>query len=123
MSRQYNTNIINSAIQRALNITRHDALKKVEKSKNERVTFAITYHLQLPSISSILNKHWKTMTKDPRITRITKIFQKPPMVALKQPSNLKKMLCHAELPAQRQRDWDEKMQPRWLYNMPLHPLF
>jgi hypothetical protein len=63
------------------------------------------------------------MTKDPRITRITKIFQKPPMVALKQPSNLKKMLCHAELSAQRQRDWDEKMQPRWLYNMPLHPLF
>jgi hypothetical protein len=44
------------------------------------------------------------MTKDPRITRITKIFQKPPMVALKQPSNLKKMLCHAELPAQRQSD-------------------
>jgi hypothetical protein len=37
------------------------------------------------------------MTKDPRMINI---FPKPPMVAFKQPSNLKKILCHAKLPAQ-----------------------
>lgn len=95
ISRQYNENIINSAIQRALSITRQDALKKVVKLKNERVTLAITYHPKLPSVSSIIHKHWKTMTKDPKMTLI---FPKPPMVAFKQPPNLKKMLCHAKLP-------------------------
>jgi len=56
MSRQYNTNIINSAIQRALTITRHDALKKVEKSKNKRVILPLltifNFLVFLPSLTN-----------------------------------------------------------------------
>jgi hypothetical protein len=53
--------------------------------------------LHLPSVSSYLNKHWKTLTKDPKMTNI---FSKSPVVVFKQPSNLKKVLCHAKLPSQ-----------------------
>ncbi len=52
--------------------------------------------LHLPSVSSVLNKHWKTITKDPKMSNI---FPKPHMVVFKQPSNLKKVLCHAKFPA------------------------
>jgi len=45
--------------------------------------------LHHPSVSSVLNKYWKTITKDPKMTNI---FPKPPMDAFKQPSKLKKIL-------------------------------
>ena len=65
------------------------------KKKNERVTFTVTFNPRLPSISNIINKHYKTMTKDPILK---KIFPAPPMVAFRQPANLKKALCRAKLP-------------------------
>ena len=39
------------------------ALKRVEKTKKkDRVTFVVTLNPKLPSISVIVNKHWKTLT-------------------------------------------------------------
>jgi peptide-methionine (R)-S-oxide reductase len=96
-SRKYNTNIINAAITKAKNLERKEVLKKVEKHKNERVVLALTYHPKLPSISSIIKKHYRTMIKD-QTTK--KIFPLPPMLAYKQPPNLRNKLCHAKLPKQ-----------------------
>ena len=46
ISRYYNKNVINAAIQRALDIDRLDALKRVEKTeKKKRITFVVTYTL------------------------------------------------------------------------------
>ena len=85
-SRKYNANIINSAITKAKNLERKEVLKKVIKRKNERTVLAVTYHPKLPSISAIIKKHYRTMTKDPSAK---KMFPLPPMLAYKQPPNLR----------------------------------
>ena len=40
-------------------------------------------------------KHWRSMTRTPEAL---KSFPKPPMVAYRQPANLRKTLCHTKLP-------------------------
>jgi hypothetical protein len=99
LSRQCNKNIVKEAIEKASKLKDTDIIKKVEKKSTNRVVLAVTYHHKLPSISNIIQKHWRTMTKDP----ITKeIFPLPPMIAFKQPPNLKNKLCKAKLPTLRQ---------------------
>ena len=95
ISREYPKNIINSALEKAKNVSRQHALEKVAKKENDMTTLVITFHPKLPSVSGIVNKHWKTLTKDPALKDI---FPQPPMVAFKQPPNLKRMLCHAKIP-------------------------
>ena len=95
LSRGYNKNIIKAAINKASKIVRKEALKRVEKVKTERSVFAITYNPMLPSVTRVVGKHWNFMTKN---KHIKEIFPSPPMVAYKQPPNLKNMLCRAKLP-------------------------
>jgi hypothetical protein len=95
ISRRYNKNVLKAAISKAKTVPRAEVLKKVTKTKNERPVLAITYNPKLPSISKIVQKHWNTMAKDPNAK---KCFPKPPMIAFKQPDNLKRMLCHAKVP-------------------------
>ena len=95
ISRKYNKKVINDAIKRALELDRLETLKKVQRKPTERVTCSVTFNPKLPSVSGILKKHWKTMTLDPKMS---KIFPTPPMVAFKQPPNLKNVLCRAKLP-------------------------
>ena len=77
------------------NLNRLDVLKKVVRQKADRVVLAIRYHPKLPSIANIIKKHYKTMTTDPELK---KVFPNPPMVAFKQPPNLRSMLIRANLP-------------------------
>ena len=100
VSRNYNKNIVKAAITKAKLIPRIEALKRVTKKENNRVVFAITFNPRLPSVSGIIVKHWRTMTKD---KKMLEMFPKPPMVAFKQPPNLKNMLCKAKLPVNRGR--------------------
>ena len=94
ISRDYNINIVNAAIERASKLDRNEVLKKVIKLKTDRAVFAITYNPRLPSITKTVTKHWHTMTKN---KHIKEIFPQPPMIAYKQPPNLKAMLCRAKL--------------------------
>ena len=96
LSRKYNKGVINAAIKRALEVDRREALIKVTKKPNDRVICALTFNPKLPSVSHILQKHWKTMSAD---SKMLKIFPKPPMVAFRQPANLKNMLVRAKLPS------------------------
>ena len=59
------------------------------------MVLAITYNPKLPSIPQIVKKHWRTLVKDQKMKQI---FPAPPMVAYKQPPNLKSVLCRAQLP-------------------------
>ena len=95
VSRCYNKNIVDAAIKKASLIPRDQALTKVIREKNNRVMFAVTFNPKLPSISKIITKHWRTMTRDKKLSNT---FKQPPMVAFKQPPNLQKILCHAKLP-------------------------
>ena len=104
LSRNYNKNIIKNAIKNVAKLDRTEILKRANKPKTDRIVLAVTYHPKLPSISNIIKKHWQTMTKDPVAKEI---FPKPPMMAFRQPPNLKRRLCQAKLP---QRTTKQKRQ-------------
>ena len=95
LSRNYNKNVINAALSKAKTLDRSEILKRRQHRKNERVVLALTFNPKLPSVSKIIKKHWITMTQDPLMK---KVFPKPPMLAFKQPPNLRRMLCRAKLP-------------------------
>ena len=70
ISREYRLKVVEDAIERVLKIPRKDALKKTTKKKTERTVFVISYNPALPSVSGILQKHWRVMTKDPYLRKV-----------------------------------------------------
>ena len=96
LERNYRPGIINAVIERAKNIPRVEALKKIEsESKNQRPVFVITYDPRLPSITNIVKKHWRSMVKDPYLNQV---FQEPPLIAYKRPKNIKEHIIRAKVP-------------------------
>ena len=96
ISRYYRPKSVDNAILKVKLMDREMALQKVEKKKNDRITFALRYYPQLPPISQILHRHWRAMTIDPEMK---KIFPEPPMVAFKKLPNLKQQLIRTKLPS------------------------
>ena len=96
LAREYSAGVINAAISRARNIPREEALRKVFREKNsDRPVLTIQYHPALPSISRIINRHWRSMTLDPHMKSI---FPKPPLVAYRKQKNLKEYLIRSKVP-------------------------
>ena len=87
--------MVNEAIQRVLNMDREEALKYRQKEENQRTIFVTTYNPALPSVSNILQKHWRVMIQDPYLK---KVFPHPPMVAFRRAKNLKDQLIRAKIP-------------------------
>ena len=77
---------------------RKEALKRKEKepSQNEnRVIAPFDYNPSLPKIDNILKKHHKALLfTNPELKNI---FKNPPMVAYRQPPNIRKLLCKSSL--------------------------
>ena len=87
LARGYKSKLIDAATDRARQVTREEALKRVFKEKtSQRPVFVITFDPRLPSISSIISKHWRTMIKDPHLKET---FPLPPLVAYKRPKNIR----------------------------------
>ena len=95
LSREYRKNVVEDAIKRVLGISREEALQRVTKKKSDRTVFVLSYNPALPSVSGILKKHWRVMTKDPYLK---KVFPAPPMVAFRRAKNLRDKLIKAKLP-------------------------
>ena len=97
LSRNYKNNIINVAVEKARAIPRIEALKKVEKEKtNQRPVFVVQYDPRLPSITSIVRKHWRSMiNQDPQLKET---FPLAPLVAYKVAPNLRSKLIRAKVP-------------------------
>ena len=95
VSRSYRPKSIDDAITRVLKIPREEALKKIERKENERPVFIISYNPALPSLTQILKRHWKVMTKDPYLMEV---FPEPPMVAYRRAKNLRDRLVKAKVP-------------------------
>ena len=95
ISRNYNSKLIDSAIERALSVSREESLKRVVKKRTDRVIFSLKYHPALPPVNRIVFKAWNTMVKNPYLKEI---FPKPPMVAYKRPQSLRDILVKAKLP-------------------------
>ena len=96
LSRDYKPGIINSAIEKARNVPRSEALKRVSKQKSSRrPVFVMNYDPRLPSIPAIVRKHWRSMTQDPTLKEI---FPEPPLVAYKRPPNIRDKLIRSKVP-------------------------
>ena len=82
--------MINSAIERAIKIPRCEALKKVVKQKSQdRPVFALVFDPRLPSVSKIIQKHYRTMVTDPYLAET---FPLPPLIAYKKQKNIREKL-------------------------------
>ena len=55
----------------------------------------VTYDPRLPSITKIVHKHWRTMSKDPYLQQV---FSEPPRIAYKRPKNIKELIIRARVP-------------------------
>ena len=96
IERGYKTKIIDAAIEKAKKVTRHEALKRVVRTKStDRPVFVATHDPRLPSLPKILKKHHKILTKTPHMASI---YPLPPMVAFKRPKNIKDILIKAKVP-------------------------
>ena len=98
LERNYPSKIIDAAIERARNISRKEALKKVvrDESDSDRPVFVVLYDARLPSIPAIVKKHWRVMCQDPYLK---KVFPKPPLVAFRRQRNIREKLIRAKVPA------------------------
>ena len=50
---------------------------------------------RLPSITKIVHKHWRIMSKDPYLKQV---FGEPPLIAYKRPKNIKELIIRARVP-------------------------
>ena len=100
LSRNYSPSVIDDAISRASRVKRTDALKRVTKQTSDRVVFALDYHPALPSISSIVKRHWSVMVKD---QHLKEVFPSPPLVSYRKPPNnsLRDLLVKSKIPQNR----------------------
>ena len=95
LSRDYRQKAVEDAIKRVLEINREEAIKRIPKKKCDRTIIVLTYNPALPSVSGILQKHWRVMAQDPYLK---KVFPSPPMVAFRRPKNLRDKLIKARVP-------------------------
>ena len=79
-NREYSERTIEAAVDRARQIPRHVALRRVlRKKENTRPVFALTYDPRLPDIQSIQAKHWRSMvSQDPYLNEV---LPQPPITA------------------------------------------
>ena len=92
----YPPHVINSALQRITNISRPDALKVKNKSRNnERIPLTLTYHpLSLP-VKKIIYDNFKILQDDQDTKNI---FTAPPFMAFRRDTNLRELLVKSRLP-------------------------
>ena len=108
---KYNPKVIDSQFKRIRNLPgmdyierRKKTLEKKERKSNEtnRLVAPLDFNPVLPKMSGILDKHHKAMLfKKPELREV---FAEPPMAAMRQPPNLRKMICRATLSQPKRAD-------------------
>ena len=102
LSRSYHPKIIEDAFRKVKLIDRKDALKRVEKKGTTREPLVVTYHPLLPSVSTVIKRHWTVMTNS--CPRLKRCFQQPSVVAYKRSQNLGDMLIRSKLTMKRKSE-------------------
>ena len=94
--RNYPNNLVDRAIDKAREVPRELALRKVTRNKQtNRPVFAISYDPRLPAINNIQTKHWRSMTSQNQY--LAEVFPEPPLTAYKRQSNLRQHLIRAKV--------------------------
>ena len=94
LARQYRPRVINAAFQKVMEITRPEALKKVERQPTEKITMVTTYDPRLVNMSAVVHKHFRTLITDPHMKDV---FGNGIQVAYKRYRNIREFLCRAKL--------------------------
>ena len=104
LPRQYSPKIVDAEFRKIKNLPGVDFTerrkisleKKLPKDKEtKRIIAPFTYDPFLPKISSVLKKHYRSLLfKKPELKPV---FEEAPMAALRQPSNLKKIICRSKM--------------------------
>ena len=103
--RNYHPKVVESQFSRIKNLPgnnysdrRKKSLEKKERNKNNqpsRVIAPVDFNPILPNINQTFSKHYRSMIfKKPELREV---FEAPPMAALRQPPNLRKVLCRSTL--------------------------
>ena len=96
MAKNYNEQIINTTLAKAVKVPRKYALKKSDKSKNQnRPVFVTKYDPRIPIIQNIQNKHWRSMIKKDQY--LADVFPQPPMTGYRKQRNLKNYLIKTKV--------------------------
>lgn len=95
LTRKYSHRIIDNAFSKLRSISRTEALEKVYKEKNDKITFVFPFEPRLPSISKTINRHIKFMSDSD--SHLKEVFKDGSQVAYKRSKNLRELLCRAKL--------------------------
>ena len=96
LARDYKSKLIDAAIEKARNIPRAEALKKVVREKNQnRPVFVVTFDPRLPSMTQTVHRHYRTMVQDPYLKEV---FPEPPLIAFRRQKNIREFLIRAKVP-------------------------
>ena len=97
LARDYSRDLVETALERARNISRDRALKKAKnKRANQRPVLVVPYDPRLPAIGSIMAKHYRAMTKQD--SYLKQVFKDPPLTAFRRQLNLRNHLIRARVP-------------------------
>ena len=110
--RNYHEKVIEGQFKRVRNLpgetikekrikTLENKIKNTDQKQN-RVISPMDFNPQLPKLSEVLTKHFKAMLF--RKPELGETFPDPPMVALRQPANLRKIVCKSTLPQPKRSD-------------------
>ncbi|XP_033103820.1 uncharacterized protein LOC117106549 [Anneissia japonica] len=92
---RYPLSVIKSAITKASHRPRTDLLKYNAKSHSDRIPLILDYSPRTRPLTNAIKTDFETLKKDPSIKAA---FQNPPIIARRQPPNLKSLLTSTQLP-------------------------
>lgn len=95
-SRGFPRSQIDAAFQKATSLSRHEAIKRKNKSKknNDRIPFVLTYNPRLPNFATILHTFFPILqTSD----RCKKAIPHVPLVSFRKPPNIRSKLVRARV--------------------------
>ena len=97
IDRGYPNLLLDSAIERARQIPRKVALRRVNRQKKTKgPIFAHTYDPRLPPMAQIQARHWRTMVH--KNSYLAEVFTRPPLTAHRRQPNKRNYLIRAKLP-------------------------
>ena len=95
----YPIRTIKQGIRKASLINRHDLLTYKNKTPNKRIPLVFEFHPLIPSLARTLKQSFASLKDDPTLHDL---FNDPPLLALRQPPNLRRLIAPSKLPIPKQ---------------------
>ena len=92
--RGYPVSVVKACLDRAQQFDRQSALQTLQKDKNDRIPFTLTFHSHNHAVKSIILNNFKLLQNDPDTGRI---FSQPPLILFKRDKNVGNFLIRSAL--------------------------